>query len=85
MEGSHNDLWTEYCGQKKIIKRLEHAASGLTEGKMKTSTGSWNFYGKPDGEALIKIISLIRWYLVIYAMDKEDQILFVSVCNQGMH
>ena len=31
---SYNDLWTEYYGQKKIIKRLEHAPSGLTEGKM---------------------------------------------------
>lgn len=36
---SYNDLWTEYYGQKKIIKRLEHAPSGLTEGKMENING----------------------------------------------
>lgn len=38
-EVSYNNLWTEYCGQKKIIKRLEHAPSGLTEGKMENING----------------------------------------------
>lgn len=31
---SYYDLWTEHYGQEKIIKRLEHAPSGLTEGKI---------------------------------------------------
>lgn len=38
-EVSYNDLWTEYYDQKKIIKRLEHAPSGLTEGKMENING----------------------------------------------
>lgn len=36
---SYNGLWTECNGQQKIIKRLEHAPSGLTEGKMEIING----------------------------------------------
>lgn len=32
----YKDLWIEYLGQKKIIKRPEHTPSGLTEGKMES-------------------------------------------------
>lgn len=39
-------LWTEYYGQKKIIKRLEHAPSGLTEGKIENINGELELLGE---------------------------------------